>query len=150
MISTATCHLNSKQVIFKIICALYVKNLPVPVSDTFDFESFYTVLLNHFQSSGYADKLFGAVIMVPLATKYDVKWRKMIWSEHVAVLRFISCSEDELIFSQMEDFIQLRKSAEDPNYELSLLKSYNLAISMNQLREDSIPYKIAQFYLANK
>lgn len=120
------------------------------LSETFDFESFYTVLLNQFQSSGYADKLFSALVMVPLSTQYEVKWRKMVWSEHVAVLRFISCSEDELIFTHLRDFTEKRKGHDDKNYELSLLKSYNQALNMKQLMPDSIPYKIAKFYMENK
>lgn len=109
------------------------------------------MLLNQFQSAGYADKLFSAVLMVPLVTKYDVKWRKMVWSEHVAVLRFISCTEDELFFSEFKDYTSPRSGqAEDVNYELSLLKCYNAAINMNQLKPGSIPFKIAEYYLANK
>lgn len=110
-------------------------------------------MLNQFQSAGYADKLFSAVLMVPLATQYDVKWRKMVWSEHVAVLRFVSCETDEeLIFSKYSDFVKPRLAdvKDDENYELSLLKSYNLAINMKQLKQDSLPFRIAQYYLANK
>lgn len=66
------------------------------------------------------------------------------------MLRFISCSEDELIFTEFSDYVKPRTGPEDENYELSLLKSYNLAINMQQLRKDSVPYKIAEFYLANK
>lgn len=124
--------------------------VPCSFSDTFDFASFYTVLLNQFQSAGYADKLFSALLMVPLMTQYDVKWRKMVWSEHVAVLRFISCTEEELLFGEYSDFAKARTGPEDVSYELSLLKSYNLAMNMKQLREDSIPFKIARFYLRNK
>lgn len=125
---------------------IYCKSL----SDTFDFASFYTVLLNQFQSAGYADKLFSALILVPLSTQYDIKWRKMVWSEHVAVLRFISCAKEELIFSDFSAFIKKRSGLEDENYDISLLKSYNLAINMKQLKQDSVPWKIAEFYLANK
>lgn len=75
----------------------------------------------------------------------------MVWSEHVAVLRFISCTEDELFFSQFEDYTIPRSGqAEDVNYELSLLKCYNAAINMKQLKPGSIPFKIAEYYLANK
>lgn len=90
------------------------------------------------------------MVMVPLATQYDVKWKKMVWSEHVAVLRFISCADDELVFNTFSDFVTERKGTDDPNYELSLLKSYNSALHSKQLRIDSIPYKIAQFFLKNK
>lgn len=73
-----------------------------------------------------------------------------MWSEHVAVLRFISCAKEELIFSDFSAFIKKRSGLEDENYDISLLKSYNLAINMKQLKQDSVPWKIAEFYLANK
>lgn len=34
--------------------------------------------------------------MAPLAQKHDIKWRQMIWSEHVHVLRFVTCTENEV------------------------------------------------------
>lgn len=73
-----------------------------------------------------------------------------MWSEHVAVLRFISCSEQELLFGNLEDFVKPREGAEDENYDLSLLKNYHMAISQKQLKPDTVPFKIAEFYLANK
>lgn len=91
--------------------------------------------------------------MIPLTTQYDNKYRKMVWSEHVAVLRFISCTEDELIFTRLEDYVKERRGGtgeKDDNYELSLLKSYNSAMNSRQLRPDSLPYKIAKFYLEKK
>lgn len=60
------------------------------------FESLYFVLVDVFQSSGYADELFSVLVMAPLAQRYDAKWRKRVWSEHVAVLRFITCNESQV------------------------------------------------------
>lgn len=75
----------------------------------------------------------------------------MVWSEHVAVLRFVSCTEEELIFTSFADFVKERRLGEkDDNYEVSLLKSYHSALNSRQLRPDSLPYKIAKFYLEKK
>lgn len=62
------------------------------------FESLYFVFLDTFQSAGYGDELFSRLVMVPLAQRYNVKWRKRVWSEHVAVLRFITCSQNEVSY----------------------------------------------------
>lgn len=57
----------------------------------------YVLFLDHFQGTSYGNETFSSLVMVPLAQKYDVKWRKMIWSEHAIALRFISCNEDQVI-----------------------------------------------------
>lgn len=71
-------------------------NFEVKLEGKKSFESLYFVFLDVFQSSGYGDALFSALVMVPLAQRYDVKWRKRVWSEHAAVLRFITCKEDQV------------------------------------------------------
>lgn len=117
--------------------------------DNFDFESFYTVFLNQFQGSGYGDPLFSALVMVPLAVQHDIKFRKMVWGEHVAVLRFVTCTEESLLFNKMTDFLAEPKGTikEDPNYQPSLINAYNMALKSNLLRPGSIPHRIAQFYV---
>lgn len=64
------------------------------------FENLYVLFLDHFQGTSYGNETFSSLVMVPLAQKYDDKWRKMVWSEHAVTLRFITCREDqvELIF----------------------------------------------------
>lgn len=60
------------------------------------FENLYVSFLDHFQGTSYGNELFSALVMVPLAQKYDAKWRKMVWSEHAVVLRFITCRDDQV------------------------------------------------------
>lgn len=60
------------------------------------FENLYVLFLDHFQAASYGDDMFGALVMVPLAQKYDPKWRKIVWSEHASVLRFIGCKVDQV------------------------------------------------------
>ena len=66
------------------------------------FQSLYQLVLDIFQSSSYGHSLFSVLVMVPLAQQYDVKWRNMIWSEYVAVLRFITCQECEVRIGSMK------------------------------------------------
>ncbi|GAB0092433.1 RNA polymerase II-associated protein 1 [Sergentomyia squamirostris] len=115
--------------------------LDIKLQAKHDFESLYTIFLNQFQSSSYGDDLFSAMVMVPLAQKYDPKWRKMIWSEHIAVLRFITCTENQLCGNSIDPY------CEPTETDSSLLKLYHQAINSHCLRQGSIPYRIAQHHL---
>lgn len=66
------------------------------LAEKFNFENLYISFLDQFQGCSYGDKTFGALVMVPLAQKHNIKWRHMLWSEHVHVLRFVACTEDEV------------------------------------------------------
>lgn len=61
------------------------------------FENLYVLFLDHFQGTSYGNESFSSLVMVPLAQKYDAKWRKMVWSEHAVALRFITCGEEQVI-----------------------------------------------------
>lgn len=60
------------------------------------FENLYVLFLDHFQGTSYGNESFSSLVMVPLAQKYDIKWRKMVWSEHAIALRFITCGEEQV------------------------------------------------------
>lgn len=62
----------------------------------FNFENLYISFLDQFQGSSYGDHTFSRLVMAPLAQKHDIKWRQMIWSEHIHGLRFVTCSENEV------------------------------------------------------
>lgn len=104
------------------------------------FESIYSMFLNVFKSNSYNDPLFGAIVLIPLAQRYDVKWRKLIWSEHVDAIRCISCLEKNL-------FVNINKYLFPIETDVSLLKCYADALASGQVVKDSIPYKIATHHL---
>lgn len=104
------------------------------------FESLYMMFLNLFKSISYNDNLFSVLVMVPLAQKYDIKWRKLIWSEYLDAMRCIGCQETELI-DNIDEYLNPAETDE------SLLRNYADAISSNQLIENSIPHKIAKHHL---
>lgn len=106
------------------------------------FESLYTMFLDTFQSNSYGDDVFSVLVMIPLAQKYDAKWRKLVWSEYVTTMKFISCKESDLL----EDFNEYLTPIET---DASLLKSYAQALASNMLRKDSLPWKIAEHHLKN-
>lgn len=68
----------------------------ISFAEKFNFENLYISFLDQFQGCSYGDKTFGALVMVPLAQKHNIKWRHMLWSEHVHVLRFVACTEQDV------------------------------------------------------
>ncbi|XP_031621767.1 uncharacterized protein LOC116339840 [Contarinia nasturtii] len=108
-------------------------------SGKFNFENLYISFLDQFQGSSYGDNTFSRLVMAPLAQKHNIKWRQMIWSEHVHVLRFVTCTEDELI-GELNDYL------EPPETDVLLIKSYFQAINSNCLLPNSAPFRIAQHH----
>lgn len=53
----------------------------------------YKYLIEKFQGNFYKNAAFSALIMVPLAQKYDVKWRQLVWSKYKIAMRYITCDE---------------------------------------------------------
>ncbi|XP_061386272.1 RNA polymerase II-associated protein 1 [Musca vetustissima] len=104
------------------------------------FENLYVLFLDHFQAASYGDELFSSLVMVPLAQKYDNKWRRRVWSDHVSALRFLDCKEELLIGG-------LTAYLEPCEEEESLLKEYNTALNLNLVRPNTLPYKIAKHHL---
>lgn len=116
-------------------------SLDVKLNGQKSFESLYKMFLDTFQNVGYSDDLFGVLVMLPLAQKYDVRWRKLVWSEFVPSLRFITCKESDLIDS-MNDYLQPVET------DISLLKSYESALNNSAiLQAGSIPWKIAKHHV---
>ncbi|XP_073843572.1 RNA polymerase II-associated protein 1 [Musca autumnalis] len=104
------------------------------------FENLYILFLDHFQAASYGDELFSSLLMVPLAQKYDNKWRRRVWSDHVSALRFLDCKEELLIGG-------LKAYLEPLEEEESLLKEYNTALNLNLIRPNTLPYTIAKHHL---
>ncbi|XP_050083834.1 RNA polymerase II-associated protein 1 isoform X2 [Anopheles aquasalis] len=104
------------------------------------FYALYLLALDIFQSSSYGHAGFGSLLMAPLAQKYEVRWRNMVWSEYVAVLRFITCGAEEL-FDQLDAYLTPEET------DTVLLRSYGQALNSNLLRVGSIPHQVASHHV---
>lgn len=104
------------------------------------FQGFYTQFLEQFQSVSYGDYTFAACVLVPLAQRHDVKWRKLIWSEYAGCLRALDCPEDRLCY-HLNDYLYPDET------DASLIKSYHRALTSNLVRPDTIAYAIAQHHV---
>ncbi|ETN64066.1 hypothetical protein AND_004204 [Anopheles darlingi] len=104
------------------------------------FYALYLLALDIFQSSSYGHAGFGSLLMAPLAQKYEVRWRNMVWSEYVAVLRFITCGAEEL-FDKLDAYLSPEET------DTVLLRSYGQALNSNLLRVGSIPHQVASHHV---
>lgn len=93
---------DMKMLLSKFVQTTFTSHAPLDFDadscNKFNFENLYIAFLDHFQGESYGDRTFGQLVMVPLAQKHNIKWRKMIWSEHLHALRFVYCSETEVKF----------------------------------------------------
>ncbi|XP_026501321.2 RNA polymerase II-associated protein 1 [Vanessa tameamea] len=107
-----------------------------------NFQDLYTQFLEQFQSVSYGDSIFAACVLVPLAQRHNVKWRKLLWSEYAGCLRALDCPASYLCY-ELNDYLYPEETDE------SLIKSYFRALSSNLLRPGTIAYKIAQHHVDN-
>lgn len=105
-----------------------------------NFQDFYTQFLELFQSVSYGDATFAACVLVPLAQKHNVKWRKLIWSEYAGCLRALDCPE-ELLCYELKDYLYPVETDE------TVIKSYFQALAGSLLRPGTIAHKIAQHHV---
>ncbi|CAH0713426.1 unnamed protein product, partial [Brenthis ino] len=105
-----------------------------------NFQDFYTQFLEQFQSVSYGDHTFAACVLVPLAQRHNVKWRKLLWSEYAGCLRALDCPESDLCYT-LNEYLYPEETEE------TLLKSYFRAVSSNLLRPGTISYKIAHHHV---
>ncbi|EDV96103.1 GH16071 [Drosophila grimshawi] len=110
--------------------------------DKANFEPLYYLFVNHFEAASYGDELFSSLVLLPLAQKYDNKWRRRIWSEHVQAVRFLNCDE-KLLIGGLDAYLQ---PIED---EPSLVKLYGDALQRQLVRPGSIAYTIARHHFNN-
>ncbi|XP_065077576.1 RNA polymerase II-associated protein 1 [Ochlerotatus camptorhynchus] len=104
------------------------------------YHGLYQLVLDIFQSSSYGHEPFSALVMVPLAQRYDIQWRNLVWSEHVAVLRFITCNEQQL-FGTLDDYLQPEET------DVTLIRFYSQALNSNLLRPGTAPARIAAHHV---
>lgn len=125
------------------------------------FEPLYYLFVEHFEAASYGDELFSSLVLVPLAQKYDNKWRRRLWSEHVQAVRFINCDESMvsakginlkwvwtiygLIFL-LQLMGGLSAYLEPVEEEPSLVKLYGDALAQKMVRPGSIAYRIAKHH----
>ncbi|XP_028143373.1 RNA polymerase II-associated protein 1 isoform X1 [Diabrotica virgifera virgifera] len=105
-----------------------------------NFQDFYAQLLEQYQGVSYGDILFGNIIIVPLAQKHSIEYRKTLWSEYMGVVQVCNVTPDQYI-GDIQLFL------DPPEIQESLLKCYRRAIIGKMARPHSILYKIANHHV---
>lgn len=105
-----------------------------------NFQDFYIQLLEQYQGVSYGNVLFGNFILIPLAQRHNIKWRKILWSEYGGILQIFNVSKEQ-VFCSIEGFYEPIET------DLSLLKCYRKAILNGCVRKNSILYDIASHHV---
>lgn len=122
-------HKNLEKCLDNVITNFYELDLnTVSVSDK-SFYELYRDLVTEYASSSYGDFLFGKAVTLPLAQRFDVGYRKLMWSEFMHALRVITLPKDLPNFIPMDVFTSPVETDE------SLLILYLNAVSKNVLTE---------------
>lgn len=104
------------------------------------FENLFLLFVDHFEGTSYGDLTFGALLMVPLSQKYNIRWRRLVWSEHASALRFVQCTEKQVI-GCLDDYLYPVET------DVAMLKYYYQAINSVPFSENSLPRRIAEHHL---
>lgn len=115
-------------------------NFDKPLVGLSNFQDFYTQFLEQFQSVSYGDYSFAACVLVPLAQRHNVKWRKLLWSEYAGCLRALDCPKEMLCY-EMKHYFYPEETDE------SLIRSYCQALSGNLLRPNTVTHRIASHHV---
>lgn len=71
-------------------------NFDKPVQGLSNFQDFYAQLLEQYQGVSYGNVLFGNFVLVPLAQRHNVKWRKTLWSEYAGVVQILNVPPEQV------------------------------------------------------
>ena len=107
------------------------------------FTDLFTAMCEHFCSTSYSDYGFSMTLLVPIAQRQDVHYRKLLWSEHAGSLRYIRLPLEQLVIPLKEYLYPLEE-------DVSLIESYITALVRGIVTENwcPIPYAIAVHHSA--
>lgn len=107
------------------------------------FTDLFTALCEHFSATSYGDEGFGMALLVPLAQRYDVHYRKLLWSEHAGALRSLRTPCEKLAIPLREYLYPIEEDA-------SLIESYLNALARGTVRKEWCPvmYTVALHHAA--
>lgn len=107
-------------------------NFTIQVPGISSFTDLFTALCEEFCASCYGYDVFAMTLLVPLAQRHDVHYRKMLWSEHAVAVRYLRLPREKLVQPLTE---YLYPEEEDT----SLIKNYITALVRGTVRETWCP-----------
>lgn len=102
------------------------------------FTDLFTSLCESFCANSYGNDGFSMALLVPLGQRHDVHYRKLLWSEHAAALRYIRLKLENLAVPLTEFLYPLEE-------DITLIESYMTALVRGIVKSTWCPlmYKIA-------
>ncbi|XP_017772784.1 PREDICTED: RNA polymerase II-associated protein 1-like isoform X2 [Nicrophorus vespilloides] len=104
-----------------------------------NFQDFFTQLLEQYEGVSYCDILFSNFVLIPLAQKHDVKYRKALWSEYTGVVQVFNLTEKDMALA-IESFLEPEET------DVTLLNCYQRVLASGKIRTNSVLYKIAKHH----
>lgn len=102
------------------------------------FTDLFTALCEQFCSSSYGDNDFAATLLVSVVQRHDAHYRKLLWSEHAAALRYLRLPPEKLLLP-LKDYLYPEEE------DVSLINSYITALIRRTVKKTwcPIPFAIA-------
>ncbi|XP_057331233.1 RNA polymerase II-associated protein 1 [Microplitis mediator] len=102
------------------------------------FNDIFTSICECFVANSYGDEGFAMCLLVPIAQRHDVHYRKLLWSEHAGALRYLKLSPEKL-------FVPIDEYLSPLEQDVTLIESYLTALVRKTIRKEWCPlmYMIA-------
>ncbi|KAK9297181.1 hypothetical protein QLX08_009046 [Tetragonisca angustula] len=113
-------------------------NFTIDLPGLNSFTDLFTAMCEHFCSTSYGDYGFSMTLLVPIAQRHNVHYRKLLWSEHVGLLRYVRLPLEQLVIPLKEYLYPLEE-------DISLIESYITVLIRGIIKQSwcPIPYTIA-------
>ncbi|XP_015588745.1 RNA polymerase II-associated protein 1 [Cephus cinctus] len=107
------------------------------------FIDLFTALCEHFGASSYGNHGFAMALLVPIAQRHDVHYRKLLWSEHAGVLRYLSIPIEKLVIPLSEYLYPIES-------DVSMIETYITFLVRGMIKKEWSPvaYVIAMHHTA--
>ncbi|BGP64213.1 hypothetical protein NBRC10512v2_005568 [Rhodotorula toruloides] len=109
---------------------------------TAPFYQLFTDLVGLYDSISLSDRLFGLVLIPPLAMSYPADYRRLIWTDYAHILRHLRFSVDDAISDVDSTRVEtaLASYLEPRETNEALLMAYVDALSSGAVSEESTPF----------
>ncbi|XP_011498977.1 PREDICTED: RNA polymerase II-associated protein 1 [Ceratosolen solmsi marchali] len=107
------------------------------------FTDLFTALCENFLANSYGQDCFAQIVLVFVAQRYEVHYRKLLWSEHAGVLQYCRLTPDKLLIPYEEYLYPVE-------IDTSLIEAYITALVRESVRYSHSPvlYNIALHHSA--
>ncbi|XP_028252000.1 RNA polymerase II-associated protein 1 isoform X2 [Parambassis ranga] len=107
-------------------------DLNIPPPGLASFQDLYIALLTQYEAVSFGDRLFGCWVLLPLQRRYSATMRLAVFGEHVAILRSLGVTLEQLS-------IPIESFTSPPEDSLPLLRLYFRSLVTGTLKSSWCP-----------